>query len=179
MAELEIVNTVFDPLIVPVGISLVTLTVHPLPELPEVIVVTRHLESTVTFALVYVPAPTPVEESVAQNVPVPLHVTSHVRVIVWSPVLVPERFDNLVFSAAVTNLLVVDESEMLSAFSTTTPVCPLTDATAPPSDSILSRIAFLVGVSRFPFHAVASYASSGTIMFPVNVAPARFALSAS
>ena len=96
----------------------------PAPPEPLAAAVILPFESTVMFADVYEPGATAVSARVAAKLPVPLHVTSPVRVIVWSPVfvplsveipslvlivevvsspvLVPEVFANFVFSASVT-----------------------------------------------------------------------------
>lgn len=44
----------------------------------------------------------------------------------------------------------------------------------PPIASILSRIAFFVGTSRLPFHAVASYTSSATVTSQANAPTPAF-----
>jgi hypothetical protein len=90
--------TMDDPCTAPPPVpSALTMPLSVVPDVPLIsppdpldAAVTRPFASTVMDARVYVPAVTPLFASVAANEPVPEPVTSPVRVIVWSPVFVPD-----------------------------------------------------------------------------------------
>ena len=74
----------------------------PPPTLPLEAAVILPFASTVILAEVYEPGVTAVFARVVAKLPVPLPVTSHVSVIVWSPVLFQEVLERTAFSASVT-----------------------------------------------------------------------------